>query len=82
MKQQGYGEFSQEFQQRLYADKVPVNGTIEVTRRCPLECAHCYNNLPMGDEEARRGELTYEEHCRLLDEITEAGCLWLLYTGG
>ena len=82
MKQQGYGEFSLELQQRLWADKVPVNGTIEVTRRCPLECAHCYNNLPMGDEEARRGELTYEEHCRLLDEITEAGCLWLLYTGG
>ena len=36
----------------------------------------------MGDQEARRSELTYEEHCRLLDEITEAGCLWLLYTGG
>ncbi|MDA2910070.1 radical SAM protein [Nitrospiraceae bacterium AH_259_D15_M11_P09] len=82
MKQQGYGEFSLEFQQRLWAYKVPLNGSIEVTRRCPLECAHCYNNLPMGDQEARRGELTYEEHCRLLDEITEAGCLWLLYSGG
>ena len=82
MKQQGYGEFSVELQQRLWADKVPLNGSIEVTRRCPLECAHCYNNLPMGDQEARRGELTYEEHCRLLDEITEAGCLWLLYSGG
>ncbi|MHC4545942.1 MAG: radical SAM protein, partial [Planctomycetota bacterium] len=22
------------------------------------------------------------EHCRILDEITAAGCLWLLYTGG
>jgi radical SAM protein with 4Fe4S-binding SPASM domain len=36
----------------------------------------------MGDKEARLQELTYEEHCRILDEITEAGCLWLLYTGG
>ena len=36
----------------------------------------------MGDQEARRNELSYEEHCRILDEITEAGCLWLLYTGG
>jgi radical SAM protein with 4Fe4S-binding SPASM domain len=36
----------------------------------------------MGDREARLNELTYEEHCRILDEITEAGCLWLLYTGG
>ncbi len=82
MKQQGYAEFSLELQQRLWAYKVPLNGAIEVTRRCPLECAHCYNNLPMGDQEARHGELTYEEHCHLLDEITEAGCMWLLYSGG
>jgi radical SAM protein with 4Fe4S-binding SPASM domain len=31
---------------------------------------------------ARPNELTYEEHCRILDQITEAGCFWLLYTGG
>jgi radical SAM protein with 4Fe4S-binding SPASM domain len=36
----------------------------------------------MDDSRAREGELSYEEHCRILDEITEAGCLWLLYTGG
>jgi len=36
----------------------------------------------MGDREARLNELTYDEHCRIFDEITEAGCLWLLFTGG
>jgi len=36
----------------------------------------------MGDQEARLNELTYEEHCRIIDEIAGAGCLWLLYTGG
>src|SRR2546425_6139413 len=82
MKHQSYGEFSLGLQERLFKHRIPLHGAIEVTRRCPLECAHCYNNLPMGDQEARRSELTYEEHCRLLDEITEAGCLWLLYTGG
>jgi radical SAM protein with 4Fe4S-binding SPASM domain len=82
MRRQHYAEFSLGFQQRVIGHRVPVSGTIEVTRRCPLECAHCYNNLPMGDQDARRSELSYEEHCRLLDEITEAGCLWLLYTGG
>ena len=82
MKHQSYAEFSLGLQQRLFAHRIPVIGAIEVTKRCPLECSHCYNNLPMGDQEARRRELTYEEHCRLLDEITEAGCLWLLYTGG
>jgi radical SAM protein with 4Fe4S-binding SPASM domain len=36
----------------------------------------------MEDTGARQSELSYEEHCRILDEIAEAGCLWLLYTGG
>jgi radical SAM protein with 4Fe4S-binding SPASM domain len=36
----------------------------------------------MSDHAARAQELTFDEHCRLLDELAEAGCLWLLYTGG
>jgi radical SAM protein with 4Fe4S-binding SPASM domain len=82
MDGQSYGEFSAAIHDRVTAERIPLEGTIEVTRRCPLTCAHCYNNLPMGDQEARRNELTYEEHCRLLDEIADAGCFWLLYTGG
>src|SRR5690242_4271075 len=82
-----YGEFSRDLHDKLRratsgGQGIPSEASIEVTHRCPLACAHCYNNLPMNDPEARRGELTYEEHCRILDEITEAGCLWLLYTGG
>jgi radical SAM protein with 4Fe4S-binding SPASM domain len=77
-----YVDFSLGVHSRSVARRVPVNGTIEVTRRCPLRCLHCYNNLPVDDLEARSNELTYEEHCRILDEISEAGCLWLLYTGG
>ena len=77
-----YGAFSEAFQGRLAGRRVPLNGTIEVTRRCPLTCLHCYNNLPMNDGEARGRELDYDEHCRLLDELADAGCLWLLYTGG
>jgi len=36
----------------------------------------------VSDKEVRSSELTYQEHCLILDEITEAGCLWLLLTGG
>lgn len=82
METLSYSDFSLRLHQRVVAQRVPANGTIEVTRRCPLSCVHCYNNLPMGDREARIEELTYEEHCRILDEMSEAGCLWLLYTGG
>lgn len=82
MEFERYADFSARLHQQIVGKRYPINGTIEITRRCPLTCAHCYNNLPMNDHEARRGELTYEEHCRLLDELAEAGCMWLLYSGG
>lgn len=77
-----YGEFSAGLHQQSVKRRLPLDGTIEVTRRCPLRCSHCYNSLPMDDAGARQGELSYKEHCRILDEIAEAGCLWLLFTGG
>lgn len=77
-----YGDFSTKLHERLGSRRAPREMSIEVTHRCPLECQHCYNNLPMGDANARRNELPFEEHVRLLDELAELGCLWLLYTGG
>jgi radical SAM protein with 4Fe4S-binding SPASM domain len=82
MQEVNYGTFSQELHSKIAGQRLPTDATIEVTRRCPLECAHCYNNLPMADAEARSTELSYEEHCRILDELADAGCLWLLFTGG
>jgi len=77
-----YQDFSLSLHERMQAERVAASATIEISRRCPLKCVHCYNNLPMGDMDAKRGELTYSEHCRILDELAEAGCLWILYTGG
>lgn len=77
-----YTAFSRGIHQHNLGKRALVEVSIEVTRRCPLECLHCYNNLPMADAAARRKELTLDEYRRLLDEIAEAGCLWLLFTGG
>jgi radical SAM protein with 4Fe4S-binding SPASM domain len=77
-----YNRFSGLVHQKYLGKRAPVEVSIEVTRRCPLECLHCYNNLAMGDQEARKSELTLAEHGRLLDELMAAGCLWVLYTGG
>jgi radical SAM protein with 4Fe4S-binding SPASM domain len=77
-----YTGFSRSIHERFFGKRAPVEVSIEVTRRCPLDCLHCYNNLPMNDAAARLQELTFEEHCRLLDELVESGCLWLTYTGG
>ncbi len=82
MEQLSYGAFSADVHQRQAGERVPLQVSIEVTRRCPLECLHCYNNLPMGDMDAKRREMTKEEHFRVLDELVEMGCFWILYTGG
>ena len=43
-----YQEFSSRLHRKVVKGRVPADGTIEVTRRCPLACAHCYNNLPIS----------------------------------
>jgi len=82
LEQLSYGAFSADLHRRHAGERVPLQVSIEVTRRCPLECLHCYNNLPMGDMEAKQRELSKDEHFRMLDELVEMGCFWLLYTGG
>lgn len=77
-----YANFTIGLYGEIADQRIPVAGTIEVTNRCPLECVHCYNNLPMRDAEARKRELTTEEHYRIVDELVDLGCLWLTYSGG
>jgi radical SAM protein with 4Fe4S-binding SPASM domain len=77
-----YTDFSMIVHGRAEPMRIPVNGTIEVTNRCPLECKHCYNNLPMSDFVARARELSLDDYKRLLDELADLGCLWLLFSGG
>lgn len=82
MQSAPYAELTGFVHQQFVGKRAPLEVSIEVTRRCPLDCLHCYNNLPMSDQAARAQELTLDEHVRLLDELAAAGTLWLLYTGG
>jgi len=61
--------------------RIPVQGTIENTFRCNLNCVHCYVNEPAASPLAER-ELGLPRLKALIDEIVEAGCLNLLLTGG
>ncbi|MDA2916806.1 radical SAM protein [Nitrospinae bacterium AH_259_B05_G02_I21] len=62
--------------------RIPLVGSMELTDRCNLSCKHCYINLPANDRAARATELSTKEIFRIFDEITDAGCLWLLLSGG
>jgi radical SAM protein with 4Fe4S-binding SPASM domain len=67
---------------QLEQRRIPIEGTIETTFRCNLRCVHCYVNEPVGDFEIRDRELSLERLVKLVDEIVEAGCLNVLFTGG
>ena len=79
--QQQYAEFSKWLHTRVGNRHIPVMGSIELTMRCNLRCQHCYIPLPERASHAKR-ELNRVEVEHILDEITDAGCLWLLLTGG
>jgi radical SAM protein with 4Fe4S-binding SPASM domain len=77
-----HGPRSEAFHLRAMRERLPVLGALELTHRCNLACVHCYVNLAPNDREAQRSELTTDEFYRVIDEITEAGALWVTITGG
>lgn len=77
-----YSGFAQRIGEQVSADRTPLDGSIELTFRCNLRCAHCYVNERSGDLRAKRQELTTAEILRITDEVVDLGCLWMLLTGG
>jgi len=55
---------------------------LEITARCNNDCAHCYINLPAGDNTAQKRELSLDEIERIADEAVALGAVWVLITGG
>jgi radical SAM protein with 4Fe4S-binding SPASM domain len=76
-QREAYGPFSARLHQDGITQKLALSGTLELTTHCNLRCGHCYIV-----DNTTRGELTTPEIVRILDELVEAGCLWLLLTGG
>jgi radical SAM protein with 4Fe4S-binding SPASM domain len=77
-----YIQFGERLNKQVLKERIPVNGTLELTFRCNLRCAHCYCNLPANNQDAAEEELKTDEILSIFDQIAEAGCLWLLITGG
>ena len=80
--QVNYTQFGKRLYAQVHGKRIPVNGSIELTFRCNLRCVHCYCNVPPNDPSAIEGEMKTGEILRILDQISEAGCLWFLMTGG
>jgi pyrroloquinoline quinone biosynthesis protein E len=57
----------------------PMALIVELTHRCPLQCAYCSNPLALDPPSS---ELSTEEWCRVLDQAAKLGVLQVHFTGG
>lgn len=61
----------------------PVTVTFQVTDRCNYECVHCYQeHKDHRHDDPTAAELSFAEIDRILDELAEAGVLFLTLMGG
>lgn len=75
-------EFTLKLLQPLDGGRFPLSASMELTERCNLNCVHCYINKPAADVAARENELRTEDWKNVIDQLTDAGTLFLLITGG
>lgn len=62
--------------------RYPISGTIELTERCNYTCQHCFINKPANDLTARQTEMSTAQVKSVIDQLADAGTLFLLITGG
>jgi len=76
-KQLSNTDYLRQFSRKAAQQRIPLSGSIDLTHRCNLRCVHCY----IGSRAAQQ-ELSAAQLVSILDEITDAGCLYFLITGG
>jgi MoaA/NifB/PqqE/SkfB family radical SAM enzyme len=72
-----YSEFSLKLHETAARNNIPLDGIMALTSHCNLNCRHCYVR-----DNAAGNELAADEIFRIIDEIVDAGCVYLLLTGG
>ena len=75
-------EYLQQFNRKVVSRRIPLSGTIDLTWRCNLGCLHCYLGKSSFLKRDFTKEADTEKWLKIIDEMTEAGCLHLLITGG
>jgi len=75
-------EFIHRFNMKVADHRIPLSGTLDLTRQCNLKCIHCYLGKDCSRAKNDFNEVGTEKWIEIIDEITDAGCLHLLITGG
>ncbi len=69
--------FLRQLDAKLFPRGRPISGQINLTYQCNLRCQHCLNV-----EEKDSQELKFKEIVSIIDQLYEAGCLFLCFSGG
>lgn len=80
MKTESYSSFRQRIHKSAVKIGYPLRVMFELTYRCNFKCPHCY--VPQSYKNEKRKELTTQEIFFILEQLKEAGCLYLGFTGG
>jgi MoaA/NifB/PqqE/SkfB family radical SAM enzyme len=60
------------------SERVPLYAMLELTWRCNFQCIHCYQEGLRDSHD----ELSSLQWTRVLDELADLGCVFLVLTGG
>ena len=71
-------QFDKLFFDKAISERIPVGGGLELTYRCNLHCLHCYSLC----KNKYSREMSYVEICKIIDQLADAGTLYLFITGG
>lgn len=61
--------------------RLPLEGSIDITYRCPNNCRHCWLRVP-ADSQKEKDELSFEEIKGIVDEARQMGCRRWSISGG
>ena len=78
----GDREYFEMLDERVARLRIPLSGSIDLTHRCNLNCIHCYLGDKAGAVRGSAREMDTGAWISVIDDITDAGCLFLLISGG
>jgi len=77
IRKEKYAYFREKIMSPSIKNRRPIVATFELTRRCNFHCLHCYI-IP----DKNKKELSTRDAMRILDQLRDAGCLHISFTGG
>ena len=75
-------QYWNEFSSKIENQRIPFSGSLALTHRCNLGCIHCYAKEEPQTQDISTPEMSFDQWKKIITEIKDAGCLYLLLTGG